>query len=111
MLSYAAAARCITATKQTLRDIRAEEEWSAIWAEAVSVAEKHNIPVTSDNSQGRPRRHQRLPQRFNDSIVDETTGRAILLNEYRVSTYYSTIDILLDEMITELNLSLLWKHY
>ena len=34
-LSYAAAARCITATKQTLRDIRAEEEWSAIWAEAV----------------------------------------------------------------------------
>ena len=58
--------------------------------------EKHNIPVTSDNS---PRRHQRLPQRFNDSIVDETTGQAILLNEYRVSTYYSTIDILLDEII------------
>jgi hypothetical protein len=108
-LSYAAAACCINATKQTIKDLRSNEEWDKIWAEAVSIAEQHDIPVTNSQS-NRPKRQQRLPQRYDDSVVDERICTVNLISEYRVNIYYSTIDTVLEEMnrrFTELNISLM----
>ena len=71
------------------------------------MAEKHGISVASNR---RPRRQQRLLHRYDESIVDETTGRESILDEYRTHIYYSTLDTVLEEMnqrFTEVNLSLM----
>ena len=93
--------------KQTICDIRSETEWGKIWEEAVSMAEKHDVSYASHHS--RPRRQQKLPQRYDDSIVHETTGRENIIqiiDEYRIHIYYSTLDIVLEELnwrFTEVN--------
>ena len=79
-LNYAGAAACITATKKTIQSLRTEGEWIKIWEEAVSLSEKHDIAVESL----RPRRKQRLPGRYDGTVVEETTGsRTVPVDKYR----------------------------
>ena len=104
-LNYAGAAACIRATKQTLTNLRSDSEWLKIWEEAVNLATKHNIAV----SPIRCRRRQCLPSRLVDGVVEGPRGVNTTISEYRTLVYYSTIDILLEEMnsrFNELNLSL-----
>ena len=92
-LSYAAAASCIQATKETISGLRSEGNWQKIWDDAVKIADKHAISVS------RPTRNRALPARLSDSVVTETVGnRQMVLDEHRVATYYSTIDTILEEM-------------
>ena len=109
-LNYAAAAACIRATKATIQDLRSETEWKKIWLEVVSIAGDCSIAVNSMW----PRRRQRLPDRFSDTVVTAvTTGSRcdpMVQDEYRTQVYYATLNVVVTEMnqrFSDLNLSLL----
>ena len=79
-----------------------------MWDKATSLARDNEISVTAF----RPHRTRRIPRHLENSIVDSTivTSNATPVEEYRTQVYYSTIDVILEEMggrFSELNLSLL----
>ena len=107
-ISYAAVASCIKATKTTLSDLRSEAAWRKVWDQAISIAEKNGLSVTPR----RPRRTPIMSRQLDGFIVDSASAsqRATCTEDYRTQVYYSTLDILLQEMnnrFSELNLSLL----
>ena len=108
-LNYAAAATCISATKRAITSLREEDEWFRIWEEAKSMGDEHGVPVSVARS--RSRRSQSMPSRYNDSVVEETTGHgSIAVNDYRTHLYYRIIDIISEEMdnrFSDFNLTLL----
>uniref|UniRef100_A0A1X7VWZ2 TTF-type domain-containing protein n=1 Tax=Amphimedon queenslandica TaxID=400682 RepID=A0A1X7VWZ2_AMPQE len=107
-ISYAAAASCIKGTMLTIANLRSDDEWSQIWAQAVSMAEKCSITVTPL----RQRRSNRLPKQLDSFVVDSSVGTRPVntTDEYKTQVYYATIDAIVEEMderFSELNLSLL----
>ena len=108
-LNYAAAATCISATKRAITSLREEDEWFRIWEEAKSMGDEHGVPVRVARS--RSRRSQSMTSRYNDSVVEETTGHgSIAVNDYRTHLYYRIIDIISEEMdnrFSDFNLTLL----
>ena len=64
---------------------------------AQQVAELHDIPVNSLQ----PKRHTRLPSRFDDSVVLESTGSRVCIStndEYKVDVYLPILDSFLGEL-------------
>ena len=107
-LCYGNVAPCIKATKVALSNLRKHDVWMIVWDKATSLARDNEISVTAF----RPHRTRRILRHLENSIVDSTivTSSDTPVEEYRTQVYYSTIDVILEEMgcrFSELNLSLL----
>ena len=107
-LCYASVASCIKATKVALSDLRRDDVWMKVWDKATSLARENDVSI---HTSSRPQRTRRTPRHLDNSIVDSTiiTSSATLVEEYKTQVYYSTIDVILEEMgdrFSELNLSL-----
>ena len=107
-LCYGNVASCIKATKVALSNLRRDDVWMIVWDKATSLARDNEISVTAF----RPHRTRRIPKHLENSILDSTivTSSDTHVEEYRTQVYYSTIDVILEEMegrFSELNLSLL----
>ncbi len=74
-----------------------------VWNKATSLAMDNEISVTAI-------RPHRTSRHLENSIVDSTivtTSSATPVEEYRTEVYYSTIDVILEAIFSELNPSLL----
>ena len=79
----AKASDLVSATIETLDEFRSESSWKHLFDYAQQVAELHDIPVNSLQ----PKRHTRLPSRFDDCVVLESTGSRVCMStndEYKV---------------------------
>ena len=87
----------VSATIETLDEFRSDSSWQHLFDYAQQVAELHDIPVHSLQ----PKRHTRLPSRFDDSVVLESTGSRVCIstnNEYKVDVYLPILDSFLGEL-------------
>lgn len=66
----------VSATIETLDKFRSDSSWQHLFDYAQQVAELHDIPVHSLQ----PKRHTRLPSRFDDSVVLESTGSRVCIS-------------------------------
>ena len=67
----------VSATIETLDEFRLDSSWKHLYDYAQQVAELHDIPVNSLQ----PKRHTRLPSRFDDCVVLESTGSRVCIQQ------------------------------
>ena len=87
-LNLAKAADLVTATEDALKSFRSDDEWEKIVVYCESVARLQDI------STGYDKREKRIPKRFQDTIVLETTGN----RQFKHDVYYPVLDVFLHEM-------------
>ena len=101
-LDLSQAADLVVATKSTLQEFRSNAYWEKLFQYAKSIAELHNIEVQPLSET----RQKRLPKRFENCIVLETTGSRDDLscrNSYKTKFYFPVIDTFLSEISRRFN--------
>ena len=96
-LNLAKAADLVTATEDALKSFRSDDEWEKIVVYCESVARLQDI------STGYDKRERRIPKRFQDTIVLETTGNrdtgtTSYTDQFKHDVYYPVLDAFLHEM-------------
>ncbi len=92
----------VSATIETLQEFRLDDSWKHLLDYSQQVAELHEIPVTSLQQ----KRHTRLPSRFEDTVVLESTGSRACLStgdQYKVDVYLPILDSFLVELKERFN--------
>ena len=101
-LDFSAAMSLIDATIETLQTYRSEKQWKEIWNEALTVADDHDIEISS---LPRKRKHK-LPAKLCDALLTTTVGHREELStedQYCVSIYYRVLDCMIDELNKRFN--------
>lgn len=96
-LNLSQAAELVIATKSTLQEFRSDIYWEKLFRYTKSIAELHNIEIQHLSET----RQRRLPRRFQDCVVLETTGSRDALscsNSYKTKLYFPIIDTFLSEI-------------
>ena len=89
------ASELVLATKSLLTEYRSDSYWEKVYNHATRVAELHDITVEVTT-----RRRKRIPARFNDSIVCESTGLRVspsAKEEFKTHFYFPVLDQFLQE--------------
>ncbi|KAI6658766.1 Zinc finger MYM-type protein 1-like [Oopsacas minuta] len=101
-LDFSAAMSLIDATIETLQTYRSEKQWKEIWNEALTVADDHDIEISS---LPRKRKHK-LPGKLCDALLTTTVVHREELsteNQYCISIYYRVLDCIIDELNKRFN--------
>ena len=96
-LDLAKAADLVSATIETLEDLRTDSCWDHLFAYAESVARLHSIDITTP----RPSRKRTLPSRLWDTVVLESTGsreEMTTSQQFRIDLCCPILDAFLMEM-------------
>ena len=78
---------------ETLQQFRSDEEWNKLYKYVVDVASLHNIEIAPLRSQ----RQRKMPKRFEDVIVLESTGSRET-DDYKISLYFPVLDAMISEL-------------
>ena len=96
-LDLSQAADLVDATKSTLQEFRSDIYWEKLFQYTKSIAELHNFEIQPLSEA----RQRRLPRRFRDCVILETTGSRDVLscsNNYKTKLYFPIIDTFLSEI-------------
>ena len=69
-MDLAQAADLVLATKSTLEEYRTNTFWEKIYAYSQNIAESHSIKISLPAKT----RQRKLPKRYEDGVILETTG-------------------------------------
>ena len=90
-IDLAKAADLVLGTVETIEAFCSDDEWEKVFRYCENVAKLHNIPIATSRS-------RRLPKRFDDGIVLETTGIRDESDNYKINLYYPVLDSFLCEL-------------
>ena len=93
----AKAADLVAATIETLEEFRSDSSWNHLFGYTQQVAEINKIPITCLQQ----KRQKRLPQRYEEGFVLESTGSRESLStgdDYKVNVYFPVLDTFLVEL-------------
>ena len=97
-VDLAQATDLVLATKSTLEEYRTDTFWEKIiYAHSQKIAELHSIEISLPAKT----RHRKLPKRYEDVVILETTGSRQSLScsdDYKTSMYFPILDSFLSEM-------------
>ena len=90
-IDLAKAADLVLGTVETIEAFHSDDEWEKVFRYCENVAKLHNIPKATSRS-------RRLPKRFDDGIILETTGIRDESDNYKINLYYPVLDSFLCEL-------------